>query len=310
MRKIFVLFLLFFISLSLNACSSEFTPLDKIHSYEITVKPNDDGTLNMTYYLKWEVLEDGDEGLSWIVVGVANRYVSNIEALTNNIHDIYYTSTDGAQLHLDLDRTYHKGEVLELKFSFKQSRIFSLNGDNVEYAFIPGWFDEIKVERIRVYWKADNVLHADTETVDGWLLWKASLDYGESIECKVKYSRDAFRNLNPQEDYSDNTLTKTDYYFIFIFLGILVAIIIVVAIVTYDPYSGTRGFSGRISWYHYRFGRRYGFRRNGEVISKPKTVSSGSGTTGRSCACACACACAGGGRAGCSRKDFTKALKI
>ena len=23
-----------------------------------------------------------------------------------------------------------------------------------------------------------------------------------------------------------------------------------------------------------------------------------------SCACACACACAGGGRAGCSRKDF------
>ena len=38
--------------------------------------------------------------------------------------------------------------------------------------------------------------------------------------------------------------------------------------------------------------------------------SSGSGVGGGGCACACACACAGGGRAGCSRKDFNNYLNI
>jgi hypothetical protein len=302
--------MLFFISLSLNACNSEIEPLDKIIDYKITVNPNNDGTLDMTYYLKWKVLDDGAEGLSWIVVGVANSYVSNIKALTNNIHDIYYTSDEGAQIRLDLDQTYYEGDVLELKFSFKQSRIFTLNGNKVEYAFIPGWFDEIEVERIRVYWKADNILYADTKTVDGWLLWEASLDYGESIECKVQYNRDAFPMLNPKEDYSSNTMTESDIWIIVIVISAIITIFIVVAIVNYDPYSSSRGFSGNISWYHYHFGRRHGYRRSGRIIEKPKIVSSGSGTSGRSCACACACACAGGGRAGCSRKDFTKALEI
>ena len=34
------------------------------------------------------------------------------------------------------------------------------------------------------------------------------------------------------------------------------------------------------------------------------------GVGGGGCACACACACAGGGRAGCSRKDFNNYLNI
>ena len=309
MRKI-IYIILFLLTISLTSCEGSFEPLDKIHDYRITITPNDDGTLNMQYYLKWEVLDDGDEGLSWIVVGVANRYVSNIKALTNNISDIYYTSDDGAQIRLDLDKTYYKGAVLELKFSFIQSRIFSLSNDEVEYAFIPGWFEEIQVDKLQVKWKVDNTIYANTSAKDGWLVWETALDYGESTECQVKYQRNNFPNLNPDEDYSDQTLSDFEIYLIIGVVFALVIAIIVFAIINHDPYSECRGFSGRIHWYHYRFGRYRGYRRSGKRILPPNMTSSGSGSHGGSCACACACACAGGGRAGCSRKEFTKALKI
>lgn len=47
-----------------------------------------------------------------------------------------------------------------------------------------------------------------------------------------------------------------------------------------------------------------GVNRKGEVINRNPASSRSGGGGGSSCACACACACAGGGRAGCSRKDF------
>ena len=68
----------------------------------------------------------------------------------------------------------------------------------------------------------------------------------------------------------------------------------------------TRGF--------YPYGRRffyrnyyYGVNEKGARKVNPYVSSGGSGHSGgHSCACACACACAGGGRAGCSKKDFYK----
>ena len=63
MKKILILLFLL-LSLVLTSCEEEFSPLDKIHKYSITISPNDDGTLNMVYYLQWEVLEEGDGGVN------------------------------------------------------------------------------------------------------------------------------------------------------------------------------------------------------------------------------------------------------
>ena len=87
MKKIFLL-LIILLSLVVTGCDDTFTSLDKIHEYKITVNPNDDGTLKMKYYLKWEVLEEGDGGVDFITVGVANRFVYDIKGLTNNIDEI------------------------------------------------------------------------------------------------------------------------------------------------------------------------------------------------------------------------------
>ena len=56
----------------------------------------------------------------------------------------------------------------------------------------------------------------------------------------------------------------------------------------------------------YRFGSTNTYMRvHVSHVYVPTPVSTGSRYHGgHGCACACACACAGGGRAGCSTKDF------
>ena len=71
MKKI-ILLLFVLLSFALVSCDEVFKPLDKIHKYTITVDPNDDGTLDMVYYLKWEVLQEGDGGVDFITVGCYN----------------------------------------------------------------------------------------------------------------------------------------------------------------------------------------------------------------------------------------------
>lgn len=49
--------------------------LDKILSYEVTVKPRSDATLDITYRISWQVLDSTSQGpLSWVKIGVA-QYV-------------------------------------------------------------------------------------------------------------------------------------------------------------------------------------------------------------------------------------------
>ena len=164
MKKI-ILLLFVLLSFAFVSCDEVFKPLDKIHKYTITVDPNDDGTLDMVYYLKWEVLQEGDGGVDFITIGVANRFVEDIVGLTNNIDKIKYSSEDGATIRIDFKRTYHKGDIFEVEFSFRQKRFFSINNNKVEYSFNPGWFNEIQVDNIVVIWKDTKALNTNADEV-------------------------------------------------------------------------------------------------------------------------------------------------
>lgn len=308
------LLMMVFILLSfvLISCEYTFTPLDEIHKYTITVDPNDDGTLNMTYYLKWEVLEEGDGGVDFITVGVANRFVKDITGLTNNINDIYYSSDDGATIRIDFNNTYHEGDIFEVAFSFKQERIFTVVDNEVQYSFNPGWFEEIKVKELVVLWENNNILKSNADEItDKYYIWRTGLNYGETIDVNLVYDRSVFPTLNPDEDYSDQTSDPIGIIIFVVVILVFILTIIIIAKINEDKYQTTRGFSGHISHHHFWFGRYRGYRRSGKEITPPKVVNSGgSGVRGGGCACACACACAGGGRAGCSRKDFNNYLEI
>ena len=312
MKKI-ILLLFVLLSFALVSCDEVFKPLDKIHKYTITVDPNDDGTLDMVYYLKWEVLQEGDGGVDFITVGVANRFVEDIVGLTNNIDKIKYSSEDGATIRIDFKRTYHKGDIFEVEFSFRQKRIFSINNNKVEYSFNPGWFDEIQVDKLVVIWKDTKALNTNADEVAyNHYKWETSLDYGETIDVNLVYDKSHFPNLNPKEDYSAQTDSPWPILIFFAVIFILIVVVSAISLATEDKYQTSRGFSGRIHRVNIRFGRYRGYRRSGKVITRPKVInSSGSGVgSGGGCACACACACAGGGRAGCSRKDFNNYLNI
>ena len=303
-----VLFSIFATSL-INTKASLY--IDQIENYEITIDTNRDGTLKMEFYVRWKVINDTIEGpLEWIKIGIPNKFVSNIKGLTSNIYDIYYYSDLGSYIRIDLDRPYKAGEVLDIRFSLIQSRMYFLDGSKCHYNYKPGWFDEIYVAKAVVKWNADGIINANCKNIiDGYYVYETALNPKQTINVNMTYENDYFRVLNPDLQYSDAYMTFKDYLAIGIVIAVFVAAIVVVIISVikqYDPYMNERGFVGRGYYYNTHRYRGRGYYSSGSRISNPNVSSSSGFRGGGGSSCACACACAGGGRAGCSMKDFYK----
>ncbi len=314
MKKLFWLICSLLFLFSLTSCDEE-TPLDEILKYKITVDPTQEGNLQMNYQIEWKVLNDSREGpLEWVKIGVPNKYVSNIQKHSSSIDEISYYSDNGAFIRLDLDKKYYKGEVVYMEFSFLQTHIYTLKDNRVEYQFIPGWFDEIKVDCLQVYWNKENVIYQNSSSTgsgmikdENYYVWETSLNYGESISVEVAYNQTSFINLSEDNSYSDTSGDEWVPIAIACVVALVILIFLVIGAVTYirknDGYYQFRGFSG--THHHYWWFYHSGYHRSGKKVSDPRIVNKSSGgSSGGHCACACACACAGGGRAGCSRKDF------
>lgn len=274
---------------TISASASD--PLDEIENYVVTVNTRPDGTLDIRYHLEWKVLDDKKEGLlSWVKIGNPNYHVDELTALTDNIKEISYLADNGSFIRIDFDREYERNEVVTFEYTIHQSYMYVLEEDNnlLRYSFTPGWFDSIEVKNMQIRWADNNVIESSsTRTEDGYLIWEDSLGFGERLNASVKYNMDAFTVDSDQqytEDSGESSGIGKALVIIFIFIFV---VIILVAILTYvdDDYGGHSGFGG---------GRT--------------TFISHSSCARSSCACvhscACACACAGGGRAGCSKKDF------
>ena len=263
-------------------------PLDEIQEYTIQVDMRNDGTMDIKYHLDWKVLDDTSDGpLSWVKIGIPNKNVDEIEAHTDNIKKIEYNKQDGrTYVYIYFDRDYHKNEVISFDFSIHQSNMYVIDKEEhmLRYSFTPGWFDEIEVKNITVKWNKSNVLKSTAlgEDMNGYLVWTGSLSFGEKLNTSVYYNLDAFEATEEgqvQEDEGDGS----GWIIFIVILVVILVIAFIIAIVSDDDYDSHSGFGGGSRTYIYGGGR-----------SSCACVSS----------CACACACAGGGRAGCSKKDF------
>ena len=79
-----ILILLVQIALILFAVLYTPKPKDRIERYEVKVLPLFDGTLNITYNLRWEAISD--EELTWVEIGIPNKYFEvDKESLSENI---------------------------------------------------------------------------------------------------------------------------------------------------------------------------------------------------------------------------------
>lgn len=295
------------------------TDLDRILLYEIDVDPvKEDGSLNIHIIIDWKVLDDKTDGpLTWVKIGVVNYHVSNIKAISSNIKKIKYYSDDGSFIRIDLDRKYYAGETLRIEYEYNQSYVYRLKDDLCFYDYNPGYFDEIYVEKCILKWNtSSNPILQDgssplTYTDASYNVFEHSLSYGGYIKVKYVYNQTDFTSLDPDMQYTSKYMSPVEVKLIIcVFIGIFGFIIfcIVMAIKSSDPYERSRGFYGTTYYRHHYFYphglyARKSIDSKGHPIVPPSSGNSSSGHGG-GFSCACACACAGGGRAGCSKKDF------
>ena len=226
-------------------------------------------------------------------------------------------------------------------FSVHQSHLFTLNDDGTAtFEFTPGWFDDLVVEHMQVRWRSGDGFVADNSSEeDGYLIWEfGPMGHGQSANIHVTVPVTTAETFDPDAqltaaDYDDGGMTADEVIGILtVVIGLLIfaaALIIIVGSMTPDWGGGFGSGLDPDDWFWYTNGVHTihvartapppkGYTRT----DPPKNYHTGGGSSrgggvGRhnsgcasSCACACAsscacaCACAGGGRAGCTAKDF------
>lgn len=277
-------------------------PQDVIHQYNVTVDPQEDGTLDIEYHLVWEALDESEE-LTWVEIGMPNdRYSVYADSISSNISSYSKYSDEGyISLRLDFEKAYLGGDVIEFSFKVNQRDMLCKNESGYFYEFVPGWFNAIQVEQYEFKWLMDG----SEDYVQ-----KGSLDYGEYSKMTVQYGMDDFSGCRtvkyyPFEDdgaYNELNEDKTVMLVMCCLFAALLIVAEVYIIDCYVSYSRGRGFLTGHGYHVHTYGRsnpHYIRARN--KYNAAHAGRSGGGRGG--CACACACACAGGGRAGCSQKD-------
>jgi hypothetical protein len=313
-RLSFLLVFLLLAALLLPFAGSASGPLDELESYTVIINPRNDGSLDMEFEILWRVLDSDSEGpLEWVKIGIPNYHCDELRALDPCIDEISYYSDGGAYVRLDLDRAYYEGETVNLHFSLHQSHMYIVSEGIVSYGYTPGWFDSAEVKSLKIFWLGDAVKNSDAQALEGdYLYWETGLYPGERFTVNVVYNSSVFSELDYGSQYSedyDSPMTakeKVILVFVALFFVLLVVVIIVAAVKSYDPYKQYRGFGG--TSYRAVYGGTHilyypGVSARGVVFGGSPGTGGGRGGGG-GCACACACACAGGGRAGCSMKDF------
>lgn len=105
------------------------------------------------------------------------------------------TKNGGSYVRIDFDRKYYEGETVEFSFGIHQHHLYqTIDGMRV-YRFTPGWFDEIVVDELNIYWKSDNikyVLNGYWEQ-DDYYQFRTSLAEGEKYTVKIEYDADVFQ---------------------------------------------------------------------------------------------------------------------
>lgn len=152
--KLLCLFLGMVLLFAVHTTVSAAKPLDEIEKETIWIDVQSDGSMNITYEIDWRVLDSTTDGpLSWVKIGIPNEYVEEITPLSDSIDDISYYGSGGDYVRVDLDREYHAGETVKIRFSIHQHRMYEESGNGYNYRFMPGWFDNIAIRELLICWK-------------------------------------------------------------------------------------------------------------------------------------------------------------
>ncbi len=289
-------------------------PPDRIQSYELSVTPQDDGALYLSYRFVWTALDMGED-LTWVEIGMANpSFEFDEKAFSSNIRRYEkYADGDYVSARLYLDRAYAGGETLTFSFSVFQRDLLCLDGDGYFYEFIPGWFNATPVEHYQFTWNTSPtpLSYNANERKGGNLIWSGSMPCGTYADMQVRYDKNAFAGAptvpyasfdgDVSDELAGDKIAAVILACVAAVFLLITQIFIIDSVVSYHRGRGfLTGYGHHIHVYGYT---------NPRYRTAQEKHSGGSSRGGGGCACACACACAGGGRAGCSQKD-TSAFPI
>ena len=312
--------------------------LDYIPDYFVTVDLREDGSADIVYDITWQVIGgDQTDYLSWVKIG------DTISDLQYTGDGGSYAKVVFARRYYSPEVAAQNGGESRVRFAFSvhQNHLFTLNDDGTAtFEFTPGWFDDLVVEHMQVRWRSGDGFVADNSSEeDGYLIWEfGPMGHGQSANIHVTVPVTTAQTFDPDAqltaaDYDDGGMTADEILGILtVVIGLLIfaaALIIIVGSMTPDWGGGFGSGLDPDDWFWYTNGVHTihvartapppkGYTRT----DPPKNYHTGGGSSrgggvGRhnsgcasSCACACAsscacaCACAGGGRAGCTAKDF------
>jgi len=312
--------------------------IDRINQYYITINPRKDASLDIRYDIQWEILSDNAEDLTEVFIGIPNSNLNQLKALSNNIASL---KEQNGLVEVRFKQPYSGKQTIDFSFSIHQMNMYTLGEGNCNYSFTPGWFEEIQVKDVRILWNSKSVLSADTDELnsDGYYVWSGKLKKGEKITANIKYIENAFKystGTNAVASSTNDLVSNIEnaYDTINTPVNIPYANMDLSGFTTMDPNSALkniykigglaiacclggavlsiigglgRGYSshGGYGYYDRHRYRGYSDTRSSDVLGSvlDGLLGGGSGGGGGH-GCACACACAGGGRAGCSKKDF------
>lgn len=121
----------------------------RINDYIVTLEPQNDGRVLMTYEQEWEVLSGN---IPWITVGLPNRNFE-IRGFSGDVSNVKDGSGGGFYgVELDLDRTYLAGETFNVKFTVLQGHILERDTDKGVWRidYTPGWYDRAETGHLQI----------------------------------------------------------------------------------------------------------------------------------------------------------------
>ncbi|MBR2024657.1 MAG: hypothetical protein IKA02_02480, partial [Clostridia bacterium] len=239
------------------------SPRDRIDNYEIFIEPQENGTLNIEYKIKWSPL-DTRGPLTWVYIGVANPNYSVIE-YSDNIKSIEKYTDDNGQCHMDVyfKKSYYAFDTFEFSIKINQGSVLCEQNGQKFYEFVPCWFNLVPVDNYSFYWKnSDSVSYSNSATEkDGYLVWSGSMEEGEYRLLRVNYKEFNAPTTFYQEFDDSGVGSALDEDRLTIILVLLVVICFCVIAIAHSidcfvSYYRGRGFFRGYGHHMYVYGRR------------------------------------------------------
>jgi len=110
----------------------------KIDNYTVTLTPQSDGSVDISYYQQWTVLSGN---IPWITVGLPNTSYTITGSGDNvsNIRDDSGSGWDG--VYIGLDRTYYANQSFTILFTVNDRSLLTESTGSWGINFTPGWYD-------------------------------------------------------------------------------------------------------------------------------------------------------------------------